>query len=407
MRKFLTILATLLLAVSLNAQTVVGSKFFENMYVSVNAGSITTVHPAEGTPFFWDGASVLMSGNRPVVGIEFGKYITPVVGFGLETLMMFGTTDAFTFVDQQNTVGNLKLNLSNWFGGYLGYPRTLEIVLVPGLGWGHTYVADYVNEIHPGVFDRNYLTYNLGAEFNINFGKARQWQLNIKPVIMSNEYNNELKIRPNLVQGRLQIGFTYKFKSRRLNSHNFVLCPYDAKQSDYNNLNAEYQRVLADYKAITAIESGKVSKASYDSLAARYSELDTRYKELVDRKSEVKTVVETKEIPITVTETKFVPVGKQIVSFEIGSSVISTVEKTKLEAFVRSIPADSKIRVTGSADTETGNENGNNSLAESRAGAVVGILSGLGITRDRIEVNTELDAIDVPEASRAAIVEFE
>lgn len=406
MKKILVLFTTLLVALSLSAQTtVVGSKLFENTYFSVSAGTLTTSHPAEGTEFFWDGASTYLAGTRPLIGFEFGKYVTPVVGFGLETMLMFGTTDAFTFVDQQNTVGSVKLNLSNWFGGYLGFPRRIEVVLAPGIGWGHCYVFDWVDKIHPGQFDRNHLTYNLAAEFNVNFGKDREWQLNVKPVIMSNEYNNELKIRPEFVQMRMQVGFTYKFGSRRLKSHNFVKCPYSVSQLEYDSLRDKYQQIAKDYEAIVATSAGHVSKASYDSLSARYSELDSRYKELLDKKQDVKTVTETKEV--VVTDTKFVPVGKQIVTFEIGSSIISTVEKAKLEAFVKSIPADSKIRVTGSADTKTGNEAGNMSLAESRAGAVVGMLSGLGITRDRIEVVTELDVIDVAEASRAAIVEFE
>ena len=225
MKKIFSIIIAFVMMITLaNAQTVEYSRLFENTYVTLVGGGITTAHTG-GQPFFWDGAGNIVKGVRPFAGLEVGKYVTPVVGFGVEGLAMFNTTGSNTWVDQHNVVGNLKLNLSNWFGGYPGQPRRVEVVFVPGLGWGH----DYGNVYN----DRNYLTYNVGAELNVNLGKDRAWQINVKPVVMWNNYNNALTPTLANMQARLQFGVTYKFGSKYKKSHNFVLCPYTVTADDY------------------------------------------------------------------------------------------------------------------------------------------------------------------------------
>ena len=360
MKKFFSFMVAFAMTFSMAfAQTVENSRLFENTYVTVTGGAITTTHNGD-VAFFWDGAKNIANGVRPLAGLEIGKYVTPVVGFSIEGLAMFNTTGSNTFVDQSNVVGNLKLNLSNWFGGYKGEPRRVEFVLAPGLGWGHDYGDTY--------FDRNYLTYNAGAEVNVNLGKARAWQINVKPVVMWNQYNNVLKFRQENMQGRLQVGVTYKFGSKRKGgAHNFVLCPYSVTKADYDAL-----------------------QTRYDELAAREPEVRTVEKEVV-----VEKIVEKQVTVAAGTSTT--------VSFTMGSSKLTDLEKAKLNTFAKGLDRNMPIHVLGSADSKTGSLKRNNVLAQERADAVKDYLMKEFNFSD-VRVSTQLDVNDLPAASRSAIV---
>lgn len=220
MRKFILATVLMFLATELFAQqTVEGSKLFDNTFISVAGGGITTNLTTTHRTFFWNGAKDIVKGVRPVAAVEFGKYVTPVVGFSVEGQALFNTTKSNTFVDQSNVIANVKFNLSNLIGGYPGQPRLVEFVLVPGLGWGH----DYGNMF----YDRNYLTYNAGAE--VNFNVANRWQINLKPAAVWNNYNNMLRFDRRNLQARVLVGMTYKFG-------NFKLCPYSVTANEYNTL---------------------------------------------------------------------------------------------------------------------------------------------------------------------------
>lgn len=220
MRKFIFMIAMMLLSTGLFAQALAPSKTFDNTYVTVSGGGITTNFTTTHEKFFFDGAKDIAKSMRPVAAIEVGKYITPVVGFSVEGQAIFNTTRSNTFVDQSNVVGNLKINLSNLIGGYPGQPRFVEFVAVPGLGWGH----DYGNVF----YDRNYLTYNAGAE--VNFNVADHWQINFKPAAVWNNYNNMLRFDRRNLQLRVLAGVTYKFGKA------FSYCPYSVTAAEYNTL---------------------------------------------------------------------------------------------------------------------------------------------------------------------------
>lgn len=370
MKRIFSIIIALMMAFTIaSAQTVEQSTFFENTSVTLYGGGITTQH-TNGQTFFWGGAENIVKGVRPVAGLELTKYVTPVVGFGIEGLAMFNTTGSNTFVDQSNVVGNLKLNLSNWIGGYPGQPRRVEVVLVPGLGWGHDYGDVY--------FDRNYLTYNAGVELNVNLGKERAWQINVKPVVMWNNYNNTLRPTVANMQGRLQVGLTYKFGSRTKKSHNFVVCPYTVTASDYDAL----------------VSRNKELEYNADELLKRVQELESHEPEVV-----------TKEILV---EVKHQPALQTVLTFPIGSAKLSPVENAKLGVLARVIKSDEKVYLVGSADTSTGSEKRNQELASQRAEAVRDILvQSYGIDAERISISTALDTNDLPEASRAVVITLE
>ena len=371
MKKIFSLIIALVMMVSVaSAQTVESSRFFENVSVTLYGGGISTQHPAAGQPFFWDGAKTIAKGVRPVAGLELTKYVTPVVGFSVEGLAMFGTTGSYTFVDQSNVVGNLKLNLSNWFGGYPGQPRRVEVVLVPGLGWGHNYGVD--NSVNP---IKNYLTYNVGAELNINLGKARAWQINIKPVAVWNNYHRELGFHQQNLQGRLQVGLTYKFGSVKKKSHNFVLCPYSVTAADYD----------------AVVSRNKELEYNVDELQNRVQELENRKPVIIDR-------------PVIV-EKKHEPALQTVITFPIGSSKLTKVEDAKLGVLGRLIQPDEKVLIVGSADSSTGSAKRNAELSEARANTVKDILvKTYGVAAEKIFVSTALDTNELPEASRSVVI---
>ena len=358
MNRILTFIMAATFSVAAFAQTVEPSKAGENISLTLYGGNITTTHTG-GQPFFWGGVNNIFNGLRPFAGLELAKYVTPAVGFSIEGLAMFNTTGSNTFVDQSNVVGNVKLNLSNLFGGYKGEPRAVEVVLVPGLGWGHDYGNVYNS--------RNYLTYNAGVELNVNVGAKKAWQINIKPVVMWNNYHGVSTPKLENMQVRLQVGVTYKFASKAKNSHNFVYSPYTITKEEYDALNEKYGQALAK-----------------------------------EPKEVVKTVVETKEVFVRDTR---VLAGNNIITFAINSAKITDVELGKIDVFVKSLEPDTLIQITGSADSKTGKENYNHSLAEKRANVVKDILvNKYGISESRITIVTVIDATDNPLTSRSAIL---
>lgn len=399
MRKFISfIVASLLMITLAGAQTVESSRLFENTYVTLVGGGVTTGHFNQvPTPFFWDGAKGVANGVRPFAGLEFGKYVTPVVGFSVEGLAFYNTTTSQTFIDESAVLANGKLNFSNWFGGYKGQPRRVEVVGVLGMGWGHDYINSstqtytsmpsamgeefpvvsgtnpYTDDVIPT--DKDYVVYNAGAELNINLGKARAWQINVRPGVMwFNKYTKtQYQSLPRFMsdaRANVQVGVTYKFGSKNKNSHNFILCPYE------------------------------VTRADYDAVVAERDALKNRP---VEVKEVVKEVPVTKEVMIK-GDTR-VLVGSTVITFPIGSCALSTVERQKVGLFAESLDNDTLIQIVGSADTKTGTEQRNFALAQNRANVVKNVLvSEYGINADRITVNTKMDATGNVETDRSAIL---
>ena len=365
---FLIALATMFSVAS--AQTVESSRLFENTYVTVMGGGVTTTQ-YNGADGFWKGAWDVAKHMQPAASLEFGKYVTPVVGFGLEGVALINTLGTNTFVDQSNVIANVKFNLSNFLGGYKGQPRVFELVLVPGIGWGHDY-GYTLNEAGEKVYsaDPNYATYNAALEMNFNLGKQRAWQINVKPVYTINHRAAQDVFVKDNMNGRIMLGVTYKFGSKRKGgAHNFVLCPYS------------------------------VTKADYDAVVAERDALK-------NRPAEVREVVKEVAVPKEVikTETR-VLVGSTIITFPIGSCALSKVEREKVAAFAKSLDNDTLVQIVGSADTKTGTETRNFALAQNRANVVKNVLvNDYGISADRITVNTKLDATDAVETSRSAIL---
>ena len=119
MKKLVLMLAAASMAASVSAQTVAESKTFDNIYVGINGGVATKT-----TGHKW------LSDLDPNAGLRIGRYFTPVFGLAIEGNAYFsnkpwGSTGTVVRATNASLLGTV--NLSNWFGGYKGEPRTFEV----------------------------------------------------------------------------------------------------------------------------------------------------------------------------------------------------------------------------------------------------------------------------------------
>ena len=349
------IIAAMAVTVMATAQNVEWTGPFGQPYVSVNGGGISSLNVETFGDF--------IRGVHPTAALELGTYFTPVWGASLEAQADLGTNGSCTFVDQSSLLLNGKVNLSNLLGGYKGQPRRVEVVLVPGIGWGHDYGTP--------IIAPNYVVYNTSAELNVNLGTSRAWQLNVRPGVIWKNYDDCPKFEQKDAYARLALGVTYKFKNRRTKSHNF-------KTNNY-----------------------AVSQADYDALLAKYNDLANREPEV----KEVEVVKYDKEIVKDTVEVE-IP-SSAVIYFDLGEYTISERELARLDFFAKSLDREKvTVKVTGSADTKTGGEARNNFLAEKRAEAVKNVLiEKYGFKPENIATEVVLDIFEAPESSRVVVIE--
>ena len=162
-----------------------GHKFFDNWSIGVEGGTSTNLCD-------WD------TPNGGVVGLNFTKGITPVVSF--EFQLQAGIDDdpnwnwkynSSNVIDNATIMGNTKINLMNWFGGYKGAPRLFEIQARGGFGYTRFFFpsGDWVGrngEKPSNGNDLDRCVFKFGFDFDFNFGKDKQWCASIRPAVILN-----------------------------------------------------------------------------------------------------------------------------------------------------------------------------------------------------------------------------
>lgn len=357
MKKLIFIMMVMFTTISLSAQTVVSSKFFDNVYIGVNTGASMWIQPET---MGYDGHRDAI---RSLSSVRVGKYLTPIVGFELEGEV--GMADRVKFVDHLLLNGNLLFNVNNMVHKYRGCPDKFEFVPFVGIGWYHTY--DVVT---------NNIASKMGMQLNYNFGKNKQWQINLIPsinYIMTDNGFGKMTGQPRLDVNRAylnaQIGFTYKFKNSK-KTHNFVLCPYEYTSDDYNKLKALLKE--SDNALLTA---QKTNEENSKLLLAKQKEIDS----LNARKM---TVVEN----VTMVNT--------VVGFEIGKSKVLSIQEAGLVTLADAIKnTDTKLSVVGYADAKTGSKARNLKLSEQRADAVKKLLVKYGVKEENISTKGMGDTV--------------
>ncbi|MGP1590625.1 MAG: OmpA family protein [Prevotella sp.] len=339
MKKLGLMLAAATFAASASAQTVTGSKTFDNMYVGVNGGVMTDT---KGHKWLSD-----LNANA---GLRIGRNFTPVFGLAVESNAYFAEKPnraENTFVKFINTSLLGTTNLSNWFGGYKGTPRCFELVAVYGLGWAHTFNNQKEKP-------KNYATSKLGLDFAFNFGSDKQWQFYVEPSItyaLNGESGREdVRFGSHRSFVQLNGGLIYKFKGSN-GSHNFTLAQL-RDQAEIDGLNAQINGLRNDLNVKDAELNGK---------DARIADLQ---KALQDANNRPATVV--KEVKET-TVTNLQPT----VLFRQGQSVIDQAQYAPIEliaSYMRKYPT-ANIEIRGYASPE-GNAEFNQKLSTARAEAV-------------------------------------
>lgn len=338
MKKSIILLAMVLGAFSVNAQSVVeGTKFTDNWSVNVNAGAITPLTH-----------SAFLKNARPGFGVGFSKQLTPIFGLGFQGMGYVNTTPSKTAFDASDVSLLGKVNLMNLFGTYMGEPRVFEIEALAGMGWLHYYMN--------GDGDRNSWSTRFGMNFNFNLGETKAWTLGIKPAIvydMQGDFNNSRsRFNANNAAFELTAGLTYHFKCSTGNRYFTEVRVYDQVQIDELN---------ASINALRGQVNNKDSELN--GATRRISGLQQELEECRTKVVPVETVVKTARIP------------ESIITFRQGRSSVDASQLPNVErvaSYMKKHPA-SKVVIKGYASPE-GSVEVNARIAAARAEAVKTIL---------------------------------
>lgn len=366
MKKLALLFAAATMAVSVSAQTVTESKTFDNFYIGINGGVATKT-----TGHKW------MNGLDPNAGLRIGRYFTPVFGLAVESNAYFSNkpwTSTGTVVRFLNTSLLGTVNLSNWFGGYPGEPRSFEVTALYGFGWGHVFTSKHE------LYERaNKMTSKAAIDFTFNFGSAKQFQFYIEPSItwaflgstsnghkegiqmMENgEYRevafNNYKARVSVDQPayninnsmvQLNAGLVYKFGNSN-GTHNFTIAQV-RDQAEIDALNATINDL----------------RNALNTKDAQLGDKDRKIRELQNALDDCLSRPVVVEKPATATNLQ------PTVLFRQGKSVIDPAQYAPIEliaSYMKNHP-EAQIEIKGYASPE-GSAEINQRLSEERAAVV-------------------------------------
>lgn len=368
MKKFfsLAIAFVAIMGMSVNAQTVESSRFIDNTYITLKGGASALTHP---------GCNDYKNFGHSIQGqaaLEFGKWITPKFGVGIEGTVGFdngsrpwGVENTVGWFQGRNWVNHVdvlalaKFNMNNIIHGYKGYADKVEVVPTVGIGWTHGWTYAYNDEMSIdnengiiGTQHENNIMTKYAIDVNINL--TNRWQINVEPFYAFNLTGSKFSSTRDAAVNDyphfdsrnswwgLNVGVTYKIGKQ------FTLCPYKYTQADIDRLNAEIN-------------------------------------DLRNRKPEVVTKVETVEKIVT----KTVNDADQFVVFFANASTVLTDDA---KATLNEIGENSIVNVIGSASPD-GNANFNANLANERAEVVKNYLENRGVrVNDAHGVGTDLGA---------------
>ena len=359
MKKLVLMLAAASMAASVSAQTVAESKTFDNIYVGINGGVATKT-----TGHKW------LSDLDPNAGLRIGRYFTPVFGLAIEGNAYFsnkpwGSTGTVVRATNASLLGTV--NLSNWFGGYKGEPRTFEVSALYGLGWMHVFTNNKAFEAATSE-NRNRMTSKAALDFAFNFGSAKQFQFYVEPSInfafLGKSHSHNVAVTPaGVTYPETSYGYGYKATAQ-------------AGQPAYN-INNSFVQLNAGLVYKFANSNGTHNftivtprdQAEIDALNAQINELRNRKPEVIT-KEVVKEVPSVKVKELSVSDLVFV-------TFAQGKSNLTREAKAALN----NVKEGSHVQVVGTASPEGGAAL-NQRLSENRAKVVADYLRSRGVIID-------------------------
>ena len=359
MKKLVLMLAAASMAASVSAQTVAESKTFDNIYVGINGGVATKT-----TGHKW------LSDLDPNAGLRIGRYFTPVFGLAIEGNAYFsnkpwGSTGTVVRATNASLLGTV--NLSNWFGGYKGEPRTFEVSALYGLGWMHVFTNNKAFEAATSE-NRNRMTSKAALDFAFNFGSAKQFQFYVEPSInfafLGKSHSHNVAVTPaGLTYPEYNVNYGYKATAQ-------------AGQPAYN-INNSFVQLNAGLVYKFANSNGTHNftivtprdQAEIDALNAQINELRNRKPEVIT-KEVVKEVPSVKVKELSVSDLVFV-------TFAQGKSNLTREAKAALN----NVKEGSHVQVVGTASPE-GSKEINDRLSQARADVVADYLKARGVNVD-------------------------
>ncbi|EHG16643.1 OmpA family protein [Prevotella histicola] len=359
MKKLVLMLAAASMAASVSAQTVAESKTFDNIYVGINGGVATKT-----TGHKW------LSDLDPNAGLRIGRYFTPVFGLAIEGNAYFsnkpwGSTGTVVRATNASLLGTV--NLSNWFGGYKGEPRTFEVSALYGLGWMHIFTSNKAFK-DATAENRNRMTSKAALDFAFNFGSQKQLQFYIEPSInfafLGKSHSRNVVATPaGVTYPETSYGYGYKATAQ-------------AGQPAYN-INNSFVQLNAGLIYKFANSNGTHNftivtprdQAEIDALNAQINELRNRKPEVITKEI-VKEVPSVKVKEFTVSDLVFV-------TFAQGKSNLTREAKAALN----NVKEGSHVQVVGTASPE-GSKEINDRLSQARADVVANYLKSRGVNID-------------------------
>ena len=358
MKKLVLMLAAASMAASVSAQTVAESKTFDNIYVGINGGVATKT-----TGHKW------LSDLDPNAGLRIGRYFTPVFGLAIEGNAYFSNKpwrSTGTVVRATNASLLGTVNLSNWFGGYKGEPRTFEVSALYGLGWMHIFTSNKAIK-DATENQRNRMTSKAALDFAFNFGSAKQFQFYVEPSI-NFAFLGQARTKQVVATGTVPpIAYadhdTYGYKTAS-----------QAGQPAYN-INNSFVQLNAGLIYKFANSNGTHNftivtprdQAEIDALNAQINELRNRKPEVIT-KEVVKEVPAIKELSVS---------DLVFVTFAQGKSNLTREAKAALN----NVKEGSHVQVVGTASPE-GSKEINDRLSQARADVVANYLKSRGVNID-------------------------
>lgn len=366
MKKFFMILALASVSVAGMAQdnevpvekySVATNSFWSNWFIQANLVG-TSFHSDEtqmafagqDTPGFLDGARTNLG-----FSVAVGKWFTPGLGLRTKFTGIWGRSVwSDDKSDNANKYWNLNeqvlFNLSNLF---CGYSETRVWNAIPYIGGG---VAR----------NMSYDTYsmNLGAGLLNTFRLSDKLALNLE--VAYNVFEPDFSGATGM-SNRTGIS---KIKDKDLNFSVEVGLTYNLGKAKWNK--------VPDVEALKALSQGQIDALNAQ-LADAQSE-NNRLKDMVANQPKA-----TKEVVKTVKEVVAAPVS---VFFNIGKSKVASKKDLQNVKELAEIAKsnNSKLVVTGYADSKTGSVKFNQALSQKRAETVVNELVKYGVSRDNIEV---------------------
>lgn len=365
MKKLLMVLAFAGVSVASMAQEAVPTEkysvstnsFWSNWFVQANAVGTSFWGSQNNQGFKFD---ELFKGYRTNLGasVAVGKWFTPGLGLRTKVTGIWGRTVISTDKKKNASeywVANEQVlfNLSNMLCGY-NENRIWNFIPYVGAGVGRNMTYNtYAMNLNAGILNTFRLTNKLAANLEIGYGV---YEPSFDGIASQGNTATGLKKIKNFDRTiSVEVGLTY-------------------------NLGKATWNKTPDVEAIKALSQGQI-----DALNAQLADANAENTRLQQQIANHK-CPEVTSAPQTVEKVVSAPVS---VFFNLGKSkVASQKDLQNVQAIADAAKANnSKIVVTGYADSKTGSASFNQTLSQKRAETVVNELVKMGVDRSNIEIN--------------------